>query len=889
MKKALSLALAAVTVAGGLVVAPSTASASYLDTAKLDEYNVAAEARYFGGNVSVWQGHGSYTDSKGLKYEENPKDPWDKYDVRTGNESKGSLLIDGKIGEGEWGDPIAVIDSKYAADNIGYKWYHSSIEYEHPSAENTYYFYNNDPTTKKSMTPDGLNFTLYMMWDEDYLYVAAHVNDADGHLGANKGAEAHNGDALQVRIDPLGPNSVVDGKGYDAKGNDRNEAYDTFIPPWKGTEYPDKRYAPCHDTVGNFVFAYVNAAGGYTEAFDASRRYNPQLDSEYKDRNDNVVPTTFYEGDDVSPKFRDVLGLGEGVHAAVNPSNKGSKRYPKWETEYEAAIPWALIGEEYKPTAGDQLGASVGLNNGKTGEEGFNAYLEWGTGVSDTHMRYSPITCGGSNCLILSDESYTTPRCNHEFTPATCIAPETCSKCGYQRGFNSSHKYEFSKAKIVSTTNNGALSAKCAVCGDSYVASVAAAKDDIKYSFKSTDDTLTGKGFNSGFTSGWKTAYDVKEKDEAGNEVDIGVNIFNPDGTTKNSFNNTKFKDENGNPIAVSDLYGDGSDVSDSIYKDPTGEKTTNNASHTGTYFDFDSSSTSYTYKMDVLFPDFNDITNHHYAAGVRNWFGNDQKYGFYGAGLYRVEGKWFFAIGANSAAEGEETTIEDFKKNVLSWAEASDEDLKTDTWHTYAFMYDDASHTAMFAWDGELKVAANDYHTGYYKSDNSANVFFRRFNIGLYVKDVEVGGVGLFGKYATAPEVPVVYYNATIGDNTEKHEAGDIVEVNAAFKVVDGKAYRFSGWTGDTNLLADANAAITTFTMPERDVTLTPEYILVGDTNDDGEVNAKDSAFIKNIIMGKADVDYVAGADINGDGAVNTKDSYLIKRMISTSYVPEA
>ena len=60
----------------------------------------------------------------------------------------------------------------------------------------------------------------------------------------------------------------------------------------------------------------------------------------------------------------------------------------------------------------------------------------------------------------------------------------------------------------------------------------------------------------------------------------------------------------------------------------------------------------------------------------------------------------------------------------------------------------------------------------------------------------------------------------------------------------------------------------------------------LLGDINGDGEVNAKDSNLLKQMIAGS--IEYPAGsrenlaADINGDGEISAKDSNLLKQMIS-------
>ncbi len=203
MKKVLSLVLVAAMLVCGMAIVPSATAAT------LDEHNVSAEAYYFGGEVKVKVAEGTLGSEKFTWHPEEV--------VRKGDSSKGSITLDGNIVDGEWGSPVARIRSEYAANNDG-KEYGRNTSFDEPSAENTYYYYKTDPTTKKSLTPKGLNFDIYLMWDEDFLYVAAHVIDNDGYNAVNQGPDAWNNDAFQFRVDPQGPNSIVDGSGYDAKG-----------------------------------------------------------------------------------------------------------------------------------------------------------------------------------------------------------------------------------------------------------------------------------------------------------------------------------------------------------------------------------------------------------------------------------------------------------------------------------------------------------------------------------------------------------------------------------------------------------------------------------------------------------------------------------------------
>ncbi len=152
---------------------------------------------------------------------------------------------------------------------------------------------------------------------------------------------------------------------------------------------------------------------------------------------------------------------------------------------------------------------------------------------------------------------------------------------------------------------------------------------------------------------------------------------------------------------------------------------------------------------------------------------------------------------------------------------------------------------------------------------------------MGLYIKDVEYGGLGLFSKYIVEKE-----YEVNINGETSLHtKRSEVAYSTPEIKMEDGKIYIFSKWTGDVDKIAnfDIYSAEGTFKMPGDDVTLTAEYTLLGDINGDGAVNMEDSAILKNILLGNLEA--TEAADINGDGSVNTKDAFIIKQIMVGEY----
>ena len=72
---------------------------------------------------------------------------------------------------------------------------------------------------------------------------------------------------------------------------------------------------------------------------------------------------------------------------------------------------------------------------------------------------------------------------------------------------------------------------------------------------------------------------------------------------------------------------------------------------------------------------------------------------------------------------------------------------------------------------------------------------------------------------------------------------------------------------------------------MPAKDVTLTSNYIIIGDANEDGEVNAIDLNLFRRMLVGlygKKDC-----MNINNDEDLNAIDLNLFRRMLVGLYTP--
>ena len=73
---------------------------------------------------------------------------------------------------------------------------------------------------------------------------------------------------------------------------------------------------------------------------------------------------------------------------------------------------------------------------------------------------------------------------------------------------------------------------------------------------------------------------------------------------------------------------------------------------------------------------------------------------------------------------------------------------------------------------------------------------------------------------------------------------------------------------------------------MPDNDITLTKNYVMIGDANGDGRINGTDTNYMKRTVTG--DLMGTSSLDINLDGRWNGTDANILKRILVGSYVPE-
>lgn len=878
MRKTISLVLVAAMLLATFMIVPTASAAT------LDENNVLIEAEYFGGTTVYSEIYGS--NQQGFGWE-------DSYPIKEGDESLGTLNIDGIISEGEWTDKVYHIDSDYAPDNAG-KTYGNNTLFEVPSAENTFYFWMKDGNNKSMAPADGLEYDVRFMWDEEFFYMAVEYDDTDGYLNANTAESGNNwdGDSIQFRLDPNGPNAYVGGTGYDASVD--SYPYDAAIHgetdntlnctyPWTEGErnnYGEEKYS----AIGNFIFSYYTS--GYTDMCDASKRYFPSEVTTEVEENGAVVEKTetVYKPADISPYG--VLGEEEPekiAYASIYPHDIDPRpAFIKDHAAYEIALPWALVTEtdateEYVPFAGAELGFSMTRFNTKTGTGAYNSFLSWGSGLTNYDTKEMPQVCGGSNCLVLTDVDYRdTVRCEHTFAEATCEVPEKCTACGYERGFVAGHKNAYSNESIPTGKNDGSIYAECIVCGESFTKTLASNEAYTRWDFLETETTISDQGWwaEGGFCIQWETLDEngARYTDETDPTGTLRQKLWNADGTAKNSFDKDTFASEGKN---VLDLTIDG---------------------QTGTYFEASSYATSYTEATDVYFtslPTTNELLaeaepdKRPYNSFFGNWFGGDGTYGggkgvYALAGLVSVEDKYYFAI--YPASHQNPDSLADLDEYAYCYTEATAEQLTLNTWHEYAFMFDNEAETAMLFWDGELVASATDYH--FYSTSQGAILL--QHNITSYITNLEVGSTGLAAArtgWQGDVNVGGDTYTVTVDGVATEVAAGETIEISAtAFENRGGRYYRFEGWTGDIADVADAKAATTTVVV-NGDLEINSNYYLIGDVKTDDTLNAMDSNTMRRMVVGNVAI--VVAGDANGDGKVQPTDANLLARLLAGTWAP--
>jgi len=783
MRKLLSLVLVAAMLLSMVAAIPMNAGAA--DDGKL---STQAEAYYFGGETKFNELYGAGTTAKPYQYYGEEPVPFDEKKVS----SDKVLTIDGVIDEGEWGNPSFTVSSDYAANNGGFTSRANDI-FEEPSAENSYFYYNKDSykyANQYVKTPieEGMSYTVYLMWDEDYLYVAADVYDITGHSNSNIDTNIWNGDAFQFRVDKDGSYTRAD--GYNADGGKDADGNHITNYPWRSSQY--RGGTEFTTGVPNFIVCYTSGNGGTTITRDNANRYYAHDvlvdDPDSEVETDMITETQYCDIDisyaiifeDVCETYDDYKASNFGgqptavaewgpAYAVAKPVKQSGTKY---QTQYEIAIPWEYIDDasDFLAEAGDEFGFATMLLDRQTGlSTSFGAFLEWGNGINSHRAYHDHKTCNGSNSLLLSATSFDARADYHEHTysEATCAQPETCTVCGYQRGFKTGHDYEITSYKLPTPDSDGYVTAKCLneTCVDPYAERTLNAASEEVYKWVDRNDGVVdlSSRLSSAFNAAWTNITWTYATAEGASEPSwtptAGTVVYNTNGDNAGSAKNMLWLKGQTRPEVISNEQTEVSAIVNP-YDFTVLDLTC--MSETGTYFhmyDFKGKNSAVSVDVNI----WNRLTQAEremegetgYNDTLVFWFGPTLIE--YAAGLYIIEDKdeagvvtdtnYYFAI-TPSGLNGSSLTIAEFEDRALAYKEIDPSvvGIGEDEWHNMTFFIDYDANAALLFWDGELAVGEYDYH--FAREASTADPILRVFNLELCLTDLRAGEAGLAAKY---------------------------------------------------------------------------------------------------------------------------------------------
>ena len=889
MKRVISLFVVLTMLLSLVVVAIPASSA-----ATLDKSNVGIEIPYYSGKAYFREIGGQFT-----KQEYNGDDEYEMeiHEIIDGTEKTGShvIILDGAInskytGKGvrtgeydEWGKPLFTITSKEAAQ-MG-----TSV----PSAENTYYWHvkENENGLSGVSYEQGMKTSVWLAWDEDYLYVAAQVFDPDGNSLDNLGEDIWNGDALQIRVDPEGPNSIVGGEGYDASVNEY---------PWASTVRNG-----ASETYGGKV---MNMGIGITTAgkvdlYDMAPRYTPAMEDVVDPDTAETVKGLVWHQNGAYGMADDYpmnpFGDAFGSVAMFNERTtvNGAANNKACTTDYEVAIPWAYMNGSYVewneatqkstlhivdelPQAGDEFGIAIAILNAARGGSGYNSWLTWGSGVCGGQMSSGDyMTAGGSNSMVLSSAELGTITSNgsamheHDFSTPTCDAPYVCQTCGYEKGFAVGHDYSHEVLAVPTATSDGRIKSTCSFCNAVVETVVPKGSATVWHEFnkETNNKDVYGTEWSS---SGWNYLFFEDAPDGTDDEsrpIFRGPDEGERAGQQKNTVE-----------------YYDGKTVIDLSSRKP------------GTYYDTVSKYRDFAYSMDIRITGLviDEEGNSHYPDGLYYQFGgtiptaNGNTYGIrYAAGFFPDapgSTKGVFAIYDAPGGMTHEK-IEDGSTFALA---VSDEiDLGTD-WHNFTLGFDPKSCTVILYLDGEALIGAWDEHLSMNNEEQA--LLFRRIDVSCMITDMKIGTYTAFNE-AEEPE-PTGYTVTYDGTVLGTFEEGETVTLPVPGVVGTSRFFTWNVTSGDTEVVrseysADngtANGRTYTLVMPAGNVELASEYVVIGDADGNGTTNAADYRTLKLVIsVGSDDAKILESSDIDGDGILTTRDSLRCRQIVSGAYTP--
>jgi len=129
-------------------------------------------------------------------------------------------------------------------------------------------------------------------------------------------------------------------------------------------------------------------------------------------------------------------------------------------------------------------------------------------------------------------------------------------------------------------------------------------------------------------------------------------------------------------------------------------------------------------------------------------------------------------------------------------------------------------------------------------------------------------------------------WFHTIINGVISDHKSGEVIDLVAEFFFDEkGYAHRFNKWVCDEGHLdINEGSSEISFVMPEEDIQIHAEYVIVGDVDGNEKINAFDVIGLSKTLKSGAN-DYISAADINGDGKLNAFDSINMKKYMLGRY----
>lgn len=297
--------------------------------------------------------------------------------------------VDGYISEAEWGEATFTVDASDCATK------------DDTEPFSRFLFWRvGDMSDYTSHS-----YTVWLRWSRDYFYLGVKANDPDGHQLRCGTTETWNGDAVQARIDRMGANAAVEGAEFTVTPSHQR--------PWSSSSVPD------------FLFGYVEIAGGFSEAWENSS---------------NKGMTAFSKNK-----------LGSALCVVAPAGSSFSSDTANGITTYEVGIPWTYILEgetaryngkleqitkltysTYIPGRskksnpdggiGRELGMSIAfLNDGTNPDPKWDSFVSWGSGVCNASQQEGAKSATGSNAVTLSDKKVNQTAGYTKYNPSSLL------------------------------------------------------------------------------------------------------------------------------------------------------------------------------------------------------------------------------------------------------------------------------------------------------------------------------------------------------------------------------------------------------------------------------------------------------------------------------------